>query len=877
MSIHSAYIPEENRWNRRWPERISQHDLVYHSPPEDPILGLPIGNGDIGALVWAESGRLMFAINKSNLWDVDSSNINVDNSKDEEGTCLRHCGRLIIDFNMPVFDIMYLNDFSGRLDLANAKCAIHAHTPFAKVDAEALISYKNKVMIIRCEIDSEDAPEIDVMFERWGSRTFSRWYSNITRDPSIALTGTELRFDEEVFLLTQKLRTMEFVAGFKIIGANTRKRRIHNRAGKFVIEGETRKSFTILFSVVSSDETDNPAEYVKTVLKNAELTEIETIIKQHQDEWKSFWDKSFISIPDKYIENLWFLNLYYANSSSRGKYPPHFCNGLWNFNRDFVPWKDYFHWNMQWYIWPLHAANHSELTIPYFEYRRAQLPKAMGYAAEITNCKGAFYADVSDATGAGHSGIKNNNTPGAQIALDFWRHYLYTKDEVFLQEKAWPVICEVSRFYANTVVKGKDGKYHIRNAQAYEGSPLMDDTITDISMIKALFPVAIKVAEYVEFEDQKEIDKWRDIERNIAGFTLVSLKENEYIITDGKPFLEGGLGKGKALHSIDVFAVGVNKPMDSTDKRNNKMVRSRYADCTKTAYYGIPDPELAPVFPSGIITLDEKGSRIFDAAVNQVYMHPDPVSDNTAEALSGRRDSCMGWCPYPIVLSRLGLSEELIKSIRAEISYWQCYCQGFGHYAPYSVFTSDNHLRWKTNRVKDNRTGEAIDFPAWPFRHFDNETIPILCTAVNEMLLQSHNGKIRLFSAVPNDWSASFRLAAAGGFIINAECEEGIVQWFSVESMCNGECVVVSPWKDKDVIYCDVYDSSGKLQTHDRCETQLSGCDRIIVFNTKSKQRYLFSTYDNLMDHWNLIEIRFSANTEYKKLGNAMLGIPRQF
>lgn len=880
MGTDSSYSPFKNVWNRQWPGRISRHDLVYLSPLEDPILGMPIGNGDIGALVWTESGKLIFAVNKCDLWDVNTkrSTDKQDEVKDEDGTCLRHCGRLVIDFNMPVFDVVYLDDFNGRLDLPTATCKISSKTPFAEVNAEAFISYKHKVIIIKCELYSEESPETDVIFERWGSRTFAMWYNNITRDASIGLEGTNSKFEDNMFLLSQKLNTMEFVVGIKIFGEQIEQKLIHKRAGKFSVKGKSKKIFNVILTVATSDEADNPEEYVKTILTDAANAGVENIRQQHENEWKNFWDKSFISIPDDYIENLWYLNLYYANSSSRGKYPPHFCNGIWGFNRDFVPWKDYFHWNMQWYVWPLQAADHSDLAKPYFEYRKRQLPNAVEYAKKIKNKKGAFYTDVSDSMGFSYTGIKDNNTPGAQIAMDFWRQYQYTQDREFLEKEAWPVIYEVTCFYADMVTKSGEGRYHIESTQAYEGSSLFDDTITDIAMIKALFPVAIQIAGFIQYENRSEIERWREIEQKIADFILVPLEEREYVNIGGKTILNGGLGKGKEIETINVFGVGKSrdsKAVNSTTKEN--VVRDRFAGDKDTAYYGIPDPELAPVFPAGVIGLKDKGTEQYYAAVNQVCLHPDPVSDDMSKAISGERDNCMGWCPYPVVLSRLGLSKELINTIRSEISYWQCYCQGFGHYAPYSVFTKDNNLRWHTHSVKDNRTGEIIDFPAWPFRHFDNETIPILCTAVNEMLLQSYEGRIRLFPALPEDWNVSFKLAAAGGFIVHAEAADGRTKWFSIDSRHVGKCIIVNPWEEIDVTYCIVFDPVGNELAREEFIPKKEGNDCLIEFNTLPGHRYLFLECKDILSRWNTIEVNFKANSGCKKLGNAQLGLPKLF
>ncbi len=48
--IKSAFDPKMGVWNIDWPERVSQYDLVYKSPPIDPMQGIAIGNGDVAAL-----------------------------------------------------------------------------------------------------------------------------------------------------------------------------------------------------------------------------------------------------------------------------------------------------------------------------------------------------------------------------------------------------------------------------------------------------------------------------------------------------------------------------------------------------------------------------------------------------------------------------------------------------------------------------------------------------------------------------------------------------------------------------------------------------------------------------------------------------------
>lgn len=115
--IRSSYSPASGQWEISWPERVSQHDLVYLSPPQDPTLGMPIGNGDLGALLWSTDNGLVLPINKSDAWDDDLPGPfnGWDRERAELYTTLRHCGRLTIDFGCPVFDLLYQQNFEARL------------------------------------------------------------------------------------------------------------------------------------------------------------------------------------------------------------------------------------------------------------------------------------------------------------------------------------------------------------------------------------------------------------------------------------------------------------------------------------------------------------------------------------------------------------------------------------------------------------------------------------------------------------------------------------------------------------------------------------------------------------------------------------------
>ncbi len=68
---------------------------------------------------------------------------------------------------------------------------------------------------------------------------------------------------------------------------------------------------------------------------------------------------------------------------------------------------------------------------------------------------------------------------------------------------------------------------------------------------------------------------------------------------------------------------------------------------------------------------------------------------------------------------------------------------------------------------------------------------------IAEMLLQSHEGLIKLLPALPDDWqSGEFKgLCARGGFVINAAWENGDIISAEIFSKCGGECTILYPHK----------------------------------------------------------------------------------
>lgn len=854
--IHSAFDPVSAEWDIKWPGRVSQYDLVYQSPPIDPLQGIPLGSGDVGALLWCEDSKIIVAVNKSDLWDDAAPGRFHNWSKEEEdrSTTLRHACRIIIDLKFPVFSTLYLTDFNGRLNLADASLALSAASPFGKVDLKAFVDHSTGNLFFDFKSDLNEGVPVDIAIERFGSRTFSHWYSLVNRDASIGLSGTETRVDADGAYVLQDLSGRNFSVGGSVVrdnGLDVSYEREHAHRASIHVGGKKQKEVQLAFGVTSPTEGDSFAVLKETLL-DARAVGINAFRESNETAWKAIWYRSFMDYGDDYLNNLWHLTMYYANASQGGKYPGRFNNGLWAWSRDVQNWNFYFHWNQQQLYWPLNAAGHHDLIEPYLDFRFRSLPHARKDAREFFGSEGAFIADVTDRRGYNSANEKHNHTPVAEIALDFWRQYQYSGDEIFLKERALPFIIEAARYFESLFQKEEDGLYHAKEGSGYEGWILLKDGLTEIVYGKVLFSTAIAACKVAKLK-VPDIARWKDIAANIAPLPIVTAGEKSIVATTSGYQLQRGRFKGTTISTDKIMAAGWGI------KEKKWLTVYNPADDGKYSGFNLldgifPTVTSSPVFPSGLIGLSDKREKngVFDSIKATTLLYPSGVT---------------GWDPVPIVKARLGLSEALNEDLKRFPERWQIYCNGWGHWGMEGEIKKDAEWYFRTNQVKDT-SAESRQFPirVWPFRHMSMESMSVLAAAMNESVLQSHDGIIRIAPAFPGSSRGRFTLHAVGGFVVSAEIKAGTIAWVCVKSRRGGTCRLEVPWEEATAH--SNKNKSGLLIT--------AG---LAAIKTDPDEVLMIIPKGSALNSWSLIreEQQPNGTVKYHSSGNAQLGLPRMF
>ncbi len=882
--MKSSFDFQSGDWIISWPQRVGQYNIAYQTPPADPFEALAVGNGELGALVWTESSKIIIVLNRSDLWDEIAADSfrNWKASQEDKSTTMRHGCRIIIDFNLPVFETIYLKNFEGVLDISEGSLKMCADTPFGEIAFSAFIDCDSDVLACRLEPRFAENVEYEIKVERFGSRTFSHWYYLVNRDPAIGLEGTASFADKKFIGVEHKLSCGRFAAGVSI-PCKAEMSTPNKYTAKALLKSADGK--IDFYAALTSPAAGSPINVMKDLLFTAENIGYDKLLELNQSNWKEFWLRSIVHTSDEYLDNLWHLAMYYLRSSQGGKYPGRFINANWGWFHDAQPWNFYFHWNQQCLYWPLNAAGHNDLLDSYLDYRFNSLVYAKKDAENLLGRRGAFVSDVTDKDGRNSTGEIHNFTPVAQIAVEFWKQYRYTGDKDFLHFKAIPYLYEASLLFADLFELGADGRYHPIESCGFEGWIKLKDSVALISCGMALFSAAVSAFKeagvYPEFTTRLET-----IAANMCEFAVFSGIGKLIDDKTGSLKLDRGMFKGSAALGEYVLAAGYSDqhkmmlsstvPDDSSAAADDidllellyKLQKGQNVDIHKADmkhYSGIHSAsENAAVFPSGAVGLKDKGKPVFEAAVNTAMLYAPEM---------------LGWDTLPIVMARLGMGKEMYRLLQDWPDRWIFNPNGFSHYGPIGARIGEFFFKNRTVNAEDASTsaidnfsdvgnvarGDIFPWQTWNFRHLGLEPLAVLACALNESLLQSYDGYIRVFPAIEENQHCRFTLHSEGGFIVSSEKSGSLPDWIYVHSRFGNMLKIINPWP---VVY--VYQGSELIT---RCASTE------VCIETVAGEAYLLLDrgLNSLRIELSEIECQVNSKCKTHKNGNVILGKQRLY
>lgn len=166
--------------------------------------------------------------------------------------------------------------------------------------------------------------------------------------------------------------------------------------------------------------------------------------KPHARWWKEFWQRSSVQIPDTNIQKQYNLVQYFYGAASRKNAPPMPLQGVWTAdNGNLPPWKGDYHndLNTQMTYMAYQEAGRFDEGDSYLNYLWERRHFFAQFARDFYGTNGLACPGVMSYSGqplGGWGQYSLSPTMSAWSAHLFYLHWLYTADDRFLNERAYP-------------------------------------------------------------------------------------------------------------------------------------------------------------------------------------------------------------------------------------------------------------------------------------------------------------------------------------------------------------------------------------------------------------------------------------------------------
>ena len=667
---------------------VATHKAVFITPPistpHQSAVDAPLmGNGDTLVALGGQPEQLRFYISKSDLWIMRS---------DEQS----HPVPLArLDLDLPEFQGA---PYYVEQDFRTATTSGRFETAGKTLTLETCVSATENLLIIR--LSAAGGP----------------FQGRATLGPTRESDATVDRAQDDIQVAARHFEQDVMIPAGAVCAV-----RVPGGVDAFTVTPE--RPVLIVAAISSRFDTDAyRAAAIQRVATLHSEDDLAPVIVAHRKWWDEFWGRSFVEIPDKVLEQRYYLSQYVLASASR---VPDFPPGLYGWTTTELPgWYGDYHMNYNFVasFYGLYAANHLEQADPCHGPILAALELGHEWSARECGIDDGVLLPVGIGPHASAAfpillGQKSNSAYSCVPIANRW----YLTYDLAFAEEAYPFVRGTATFWEQWLAF-ENGRYVIYKDAIEERSGEDVNSILSIGLVKQVMNLAIDMSTELGVDADRRA-KWADIHDRLSEYPACTVRDLP------EPFWP--------------------KHMPQTDETLNLRI-FRYTE------KGMPWCEantlgIQHIYPAGGIGLDSK-PELLQRARNQVrVMHRwiDVNGMNSFYAAAAR----VGYDPSIILTEMRAMLEKIAIP---------------------------------NGMIRDNPHGM--------------EHQSIVPNAIQEMLMQSHEGVIRFFPCWSANQDARFgTLRARGAFLVSAELKDGRVRDVRIVSEKGRDCTVQNPWPGRAI------------------------------------------------------------------------------
>jgi hypothetical protein len=773
-------------------ERAKLHPLSFDKPAIDFFEGTLLGNGAMGVVVTTRPDGVMIHFGHNNVWDIRIA----EDNKEELGNfeyvfnkvkAIPDTLKLLTDdpwykeysemaaenYSKPYprpfpcgsvllgFDRRNAEMLGHKLDISNGLCEVYLLTKDKHKRTLQIFTDMNDDKLWMQLVDDNGKPcksifdRVRVIPDPSTPKEFPKYLTQENLHDGLIGFKQVLPYQEphEYDLGKGHPKDKAFSLAAQFNSSLEKTTRINwdgNEQGMALMEGSFVDKSTFIGCVTLTEGLNNAIPNKSSVQNPPNSDLIVKAFENGAQVWKEYWNKSGVALSDTFLERTWYHNLYFFNCATKAgvSTPGLFAN--WSFNNIGTAWHGDYHmnYNTQQPFWLPFSTNHLEKNIPYVELIEFLMDISQKWAKEYYNLPGAYFP---------HSAYPVDMTMnpypvphwGWEIfetpwaVQGLWWHYLYSKDIEFLRSRAYPPIKAAVEFLV-TYLQRPDARGEQWNDNKYHVFP-------------AIPPELYGLRPGFKYNYDGTMD-----------LTLIKFIFKAY--QKAAEVLEIETTEKKLLSDIaDILNNFPDYPTAVTPE--NKEVLVSVPEEHSQVVYNVPNA-LATVFPG-----EDYGLHSDEATME--------LLKNTFDNRQNEGGNDLVF--YNLQAARIGLLD--IDRFKRQINY----CLMPNGTASDRVMQVHGRYSDMTNYGFMDRMG------VW----FENFALPVV---INECMMQSYNGTIRLFPNWPINKDAEFHnLRAAGAFLVSATLKNGEISKVVIYSEAGSTLKIILPWGS-----CTMKNAAGK-------------------------------------------------------------------
>jgi len=521
--------------------------LWYDKPAADwEKEALPIGNGRMGAMVFGgvESERLQ--ISEKSLWTggpgseggydyglpaesqaaaataigkqlLDGTSLKPEKVAAQLGRKMRNYGDyqsfgdLIIDDEGDEGEII---GYRRELDLSKATARVRFNRGFIGHYRDYFVSYPDQVLVSRWVNTSTQ--KLRVRIQVPDNRSAETRVDAASKGARITVSGA-LKSNG----LKYAIQVLMIPACGAVVADGDALRWQGDCPVTFIVAART--NYSMRYPDYRSGGQE-PTRRVSADTTSAAIRQYSVLARKHAEDYQALFDRVRLDLggkipkrmttdrlranygggdaaADRALEQLYFdYGRYLLIASSRQGSLPANLQGVWN-DKATPPWNADYHVNinLQMNYWPAESANLAETAMPLFDFADHLVTPGKLAAQRYFGAPG--WTLFLNTNAWGYVGPIDWPTAfwqpeaSAWLALHYYEHYLFGRDEVFLRQRAWPAMRGAAEFWLATLTTDpRDGKLVVSPSYSPEHGPFTAGAAMSQQIVAELFTDTANVA-----------------------------------------------------------------------------------------------------------------------------------------------------------------------------------------------------------------------------------------------------------------------------------------------------------------------------------------------------------------------------------------------